>query len=255
LITEQQVCPNCGGSGWRIIEKGGVAAGERCSCLSETREHDLVRKANIPPLYHHATFENFSKREDHPLEHEAIKPVFKMVWSYARLFPATDKPGLLLVGDTGTGKTYLAVSVMKVLMSRGFGCVFFDFNKLIDQIRDSWDAGTKVSNRDVYREAMEAEVLVLDDLGALRTIDWVQDVLTSIVTHRCNERKPLIATTNLPDPDAMQAGLRSQEKSETRELRRTLAEAIGERARSRLFEMCHVIRMPAMQDYRVRSRR
>ena len=50
--------------------------------------------------------------------------------------------------------------------------------------------------------ALDAEVLLLDDLGAHRVTDWVEDTVTSIITYRCNNRKPLIATTNLPDPDA-----------------------------------------------------
>ena len=45
--------------------------------------------------------------------------------------------------------------------------------------------------------ALDSEVLLLDDLGAHRVTDWVQDTVTSIVTHRCNNQKPLIATTNL----------------------------------------------------------
>ena len=50
--------------------------------------------------------------------------------------------------------------------------------------------------------ALDAEVLLLDDLGAHRVTEWVEDTVTSIITYRCNNRKPLIATTNLADPDA-----------------------------------------------------
>ena len=80
----------------------------------------------------------------------------------------------------------------------------------------------------------------------------MQDTVTSIVTHRCNNQKPLIATTNLPDPDAEQrASLR--ETPVGVEYRRTLADHIGDRARSRLFEMCKVIKMPTGGDYRIRG--
>jgi DNA replication protein DnaC len=101
--------------------------------------------------------------------------------------------------------------------------------------------------------ALDSEVLLLDDLGAHRVTDWVQDTVTSIVTHRCNNRKPLIATTNLPDVDAGSAVL--QRTPVGTEYRRTLADHIGARARSRLFEMCRVIKMPNTEDFRVRRGR
>ena len=75
--------------------------------------------------------------------------------------------------------------------------------------------------------------------------------MTSIITHRCNHRKPLIATTNLPDGEA---GSNVVQKGPVGiEYRRTLADHIGARARSRLFEMCTVIRMPLVEDYRIRK--
>jgi DNA replication protein DnaC len=250
-----QVCVECGGSGWRIIERGGVSAAERCGCAQRDRSEQIQRRANIPPLYEQATFENFSLRQDNQIAHRALVPVFSAVRMYARSFPATEKPGLLLIGPTGTGKTHLCVAALKVLMSRGFECVFFDFNTLIQQIRSSWDPSSQASNRDAYGQAMETEILMLDDLGAHRTLDWIQDVLTSVITHRCNNKKPLIATSNLPDPDAGGVGIGGRSRGDETDHRRTLAEWIGERARSRLFEMCHVIRMPEVADYRVGGRK
>jgi len=91
----------------------------------------------------------------------------------------------------------------------------------------------------------------LDDIGAHRVSDWVEDTINSIVTYRCDNRKPLIVTTNLPDPDAKSVVIEESKPLKRYEYRRTLAEAIGARARSRLFEMCTVIRMPLIEDYRI----
>jgi DNA replication protein DnaC len=103
---------------------------------------------------------------------------------------------------------------------------------------------------------METEVVALDDLGAHRVTEWVEDTVTSIITHRCNNGLPLIVTTNLPDPDMGSIGAqRSTFSPALAEHRITLADRIGARARSRLFEMCKIVRMPKVGDYRVSTAR
>ena len=96
-------------------------------------------------------------------------------------------------------------------------------------------------------------MLLLDDLGSHRVTDWVEDTVTSIVTYRCNHRKPLIATTNLSPDDTGSIAYTTPGGSDVH--KKSLREAIGERARSRLFEMCRVVRMPAVEDYRVKRAR
>jgi DNA replication protein DnaC len=83
----------------------------------------------------------------------------------------------------------------------------------------------------------------------------VEDTITSIVTYRCNNRRALIATTNLPDGGAGSSLTDRSAATGKPEYRITLAERIGSRARSRLFEMCTVIRMPLVEDYRLRKAR
>ena len=103
--------------------------------------------------------------------------------------------------------------------------------------------------------ALDTEVLLLDDLGAHRVTEWVEDTVTSIITYRCNNRKPLIATTNLFDPDAGSGSVfadRPAGQAGKTEYRIRLDERIGARARSRLFEMCKVVRMPLVEDFRLR---
>ena len=246
-------CPICGGTGWKIVERGGLSGAEKCACSAAVRADLLEGKANIPPNYERATLENFEVPNDNPTARNSLGTVLRQVRRFAREYPALDRPGLLLVGDPGAGKTHLAIGVIKELIAKGHECVFFDYQDLIMRIKSSWDGASGTSEREAYRTALDCEVLLLDDLGAQRTLEWVQDTMESIISHRCNHRKSLIATTNLPDEEITGDMMSNTGPGGARVQRKTLTEAIGMRARSRLFEMCRVIWMPAVQDFRVKS--
>ena len=145
------------------------------------------------------------------------------------------------MGDPGTGKTHLAVAALRRIMEKGFEGLFFDYQNLLDRIRSGYDPSSNSSDKEAYRIAMDVDVLLLDDLGAHRVTDWVEDTVTSIITTRCNHRKPLIATTNLIDTEAGYT---------VSDHRTKLEERIGPRARSRLFEMCKIVRI-SVEDFRI----
>jgi DNA replication protein DnaC len=248
-------CPKCGGTGFRIVERAGLTGAETCICGSSKRSEGLAEHAHIPPNYELATLDNFVMPSDNPVARTGLSGALRQAMGFARDFPAVTPSGLLLIGDPGTGKTHLAVGVMKALLDKGHQCVFFDYQNLLDRIRASYDAASGTSDREAYRNALDADVLLLDDLGAHRVTEWVEDIVTSIITYRCNNRKPLIATTNLPDPDITGKSVEYTGAGGVAVFKKTLADAIGSRARSRLFEMCKVIRMPATEDYRVKHAR
>jgi DNA replication protein DnaC len=138
-------------------------------------------------------------------------------------------------------------------MANGHEGLFCDYQGLLDKIKSGYDPGSNSAEKEAYRVALDAEVLLLDDLGAQRKVtEWVEDTITSIITYRCNHRKPLIATTNMPDPQAGSKVTRDNALGK-KEYLETLEDRIGARARSRLFEMCTVIRMPLVEDYRLRK--
>ncbi len=248
-------CPHCGGTGWKIVERAGMSGAARCDCVSVGRNEGLAENARIPANYERATLDTFVLPQDNPTARTGLGIALRQAMGFARDFPAVTPPGLLLVGEPGTGKTHLAVGVMKALIEKGHECVFFDYQNLPDRIRASYDASSGTTDREAYSTALDADVLVLDDLGAHRVTEWVEDTVTSIITYRCNHRKPLIATTNLPDPDVTGKSVEYTGAGGVAVYKKTLAEAIGMRARSRLFEMCKVIRMPATEDYRVKNAR
>jgi DNA replication protein DnaC len=254
--VEPAVCPECGGSGWRRANRGEISAVERCECVANARSGRLLEVASIPPLYRQATFDNFTTQPDNPVTHRILQTAVTIAASYAREYPyGTKKMGLMFIGDPGTGKTHLAVAVMKRLIARGFECVFFDYQNLLERIRSSYDQASGAAQREAYQTALDCEVLVLDDLGAHRVTDWVEDTVTSLITYRYNNNKPLITTTNLRDSEAGDASITGGGMAGDSGSRFYLTERIGSRARSRLFEMCRTITTRGVEDFRVRKNR
>ncbi len=247
-VAQGGECPRCGGSGWIIVERDGISGAERCECVVESRPKRIEQHAEIPPLYRNVSLDSFRTigAGFMPAEEMGLRQLLLQLRNYIREYPLAEPSGLLFIGGPGTGKTHLAVAVLRALIEKCADGLFCDYQTLLDRIRSGYDAQSGSTDREAYRTALDVELLMLDDLGAHRVTDFTQDVVTGILTHRCNHRKPIIATTNYPIEQALQ-----QQAAATP---RTLGEVIGWRAVSRLHEMCRIIKMPTLTDYRMRKK-
>ncbi len=234
-------CPECGGSGWKrvdLTDRQGVA---RCSCREQSKLQRLIEAARIPPRYQECLFENFDTLNP------KLGKAKTMASRFVEEYPVVDC-GLLILGTCGVGKTHLAVSIIRALMLRyGTWCIFYDFRELLKQIQSSFNPVVGATEWQIIEPVLQCEVLLLDDLGAERPTDWVRDTFAYIINHRYNQKRTTLITSNFKDGESK---LRKLSDGSTVAGEETLAERIGERMRSRLHEMCKVIRISAI-DYRV----
>src|SRR3954462_15771116 len=231
-------CAHCDDTGWKPIEDpaSGVRRVIRCECWRDQVGHHRLADANIPKRYLHCSFDNFS----------AYNPSLERALEQARRVPERfpfannlreQGRGLLLEGQPGVGKTHLAVAVLKQVMeTSGARGLFYDTRDLLRVIRSTYDPSIRTTELEILRPVMTADLLVLDDLGAEKTSEWVEETMNLIVNTRYNERRLTIFTSNYLDiPDDSDPN--------------SLLFRIGFRMRSRLHEMCEFIQMDGA-DYR-----
>ncbi|HKD14155.1 MAG TPA: ATP-binding protein [Candidatus Angelobacter sp.] len=241
-------CPVCADTGWKTVEVPGKSSRvTRCECRIDLRTERLLKSANIPARYEHCTLSDFDIRFEGA--HRSLATARLAAGRFVEEYPI-EKAGLLLIGPIGVGKTHLAVGIMQELIrSKGVPCLFCDYRELLKEIQNSYNPTVQTTELEILRPVFEAEVLVLDELGAVKPTEWVWDTVSHILNTRYNNKRTTIITTNFSDHAAGQmSGPRAAAREET------LGDRIGERMRSRLHEMCKVIEMHGI-DFRTSVRR
>jgi DNA replication protein DnaC len=243
-VMADAVCSLCGGTGMRITrDEQGDRVAAICSCRMARQALRRLERANIPLSHEHALLANYESlipgttQSQESMLHAHFK-ANQFVLGYPHV---TGGRGLMFVGLSGRGKTHLAVGVLRALIEeKGCQGLFCDYGDLLKQIQNSYNPRSETSEYELLSPVLEAQVLVLDDLGSAKPTTWVLDTVAHVLNARYSHKRTTIITTNFPNrPTA--GGAVPQEP--------TLGDRIGERMRSRLAEMCVCIELKG-EDFR-----
>jgi DNA replication protein DnaC len=228
-------CPVCRGTGFAYETRGdGVTVASPCGCAERDRTERLLHAARIPRRYEHCGLDNYEP------QNASQAAALRVTEDWVERWPLAEQ-GLLFLGGPGTGKTHLAVGLGRRLVeAKGAKLLFYEQRELLKELQATFDADSPRSEGDVLQPVLDAEVLILDDLGAGRTTAWAQDVMHDVIACRYNEKRPLIMTSNRAieggDGAAGAGGL-------------SLRDRLGDALISRLYEMCVLVEVRG-EDFR-----
>jgi DNA replication protein DnaC len=211
----ERACPLgvCDGSGWIV---GPEEVVRPCECRQERLRRARSRgiASVIPTKYRGVSFERPPVTEIEPM-------VVRVIRSFTEDLEANLEAGrgLWLMGDTGTGKTTLAMLVSKAALAAGRSVAIYSLPKLLARIRRTYDAEPgQDSYLALFEQLTSVDLLHIDDLGAEKRSDWVLEQLYALVNERYEAQRSILVTTNLDEA--------------------ALEEQIGPRTVSRLVEIC-----------------
>lgn len=242
--SETEKCPDCGKPivyEYNIHMDQEYTASLECPCVTERRQkerdeqirrgrevvREMIRQeAGLSKRAVSQRFRNY--RPD-----EGQKQAFEAVRQFAKGYieQRNDGTGLLLIGGVGSGKTHLAAALANAIVDYvpisdydaeipGFsrlprsGVYFTGAVPLLERIRASYS--NEEDEREILEQCKEAELLILDDLGAEKPSEWTRERLFEIIDARYNECMPTVITTN----------------ADIRELRQKLGDRVCDRIRS-----------------------
>jgi DNA replication protein DnaC len=248
-------CTLCRGTGWKLVPRADGATGNMavaCDCGMQERAALVMERARIPKHYQHCDFGNFETeladgRSYTDKNASALKNAKFIAERYIGEYPGGDQAGLLFMGPPGTGKTHLAIAALKALIARGHSGYFCEYGKLLREIQQSYSSANELTEMKILEPVLSVEVLVLDDLGCIKPSDWVRDTVGYILNERYVQRsrdlmhpRCTLITTNYFDEVAQkESKLATGRTIVTTE--DALWNRIGERMRSRLYEMCRTV--------------
>lgn len=132
--------------------------------------------------------------------------------------------GLLIYGEPGNGKTFLSSCIANELLKRYIPVICVGINVLLSRIQETYNRFGGEAQADVIRGLCNADLLIIDDLGAEHCNDWSRTMVYNIIDSRYRSKLPLIITSNLNINPQQSDGV--------------LAQIYTRRTEDRILEMC-----------------
>lgn len=190
-------CPACRNTGWvRDVGDGEeVSAPRKCTCLIQEEIDDLYRAAGLTGPLREQTFDRFDLTVYPPEHRKHNAGVLADCRRFAdSVADGNARTSLLLQGPVGLGKTFLACAIGNRAIAAGRTVGYFTLSEFVDLIRAQKFDEDRSST---MQQLLEADLIILDDLGAEKVTDFVAQELFNLINLRLNRQQPMVASTNL----------------------------------------------------------
>ena len=225
-------CPDglCDGSGFVFDEARRRARPCSCRPARLARRRASAIAGRIPKAFREVSFDR-----EPVLSIERANPhVVRAVRSFARAIEENLAAGrgIWFAGEVGTGKTTLAMLVSKHAMEADRTVAIYSLPRLLAMLRETFRDDSPYSLSDLVERLCSVDLLHIDDVGAEQSSPWVLEQLYTVVNTRYEDRRSVVLTTNLIDPQPRGDGADAKPPDAR------LRDQIGDRTVSRLYEMC-----------------
>lgn len=223
-------CELCKGRGFHVTTRNGYDYVSDCSCREIEKKARLFNAAKIPALYTDKLFAAIRGSVSYRI-HQTQQDTQNKILKWSKEY-TPGRPGFLLEGSFGTGKTMLMCQAITTLtIQHGVSCFYIDFSLLLQEIKQK--ISNKENSSDLYGLLRSSTVLAVDELGKVRGTDWELSELDMLISRRYQSAQTTIFATNFPEGE--------------------LAARIGGKLSSRLAEKCETLAVKG-DDYRRQAR-
>ena len=218
-------CPMCNDEKFKEWEEQEKIKQKK---LDEQAIIGFFERCNIEPMYYDSSLDNFIAESDEQ----------KKALAYAREMVKEKSGKLVLLGSNGTGKTHLAVGVVRELYGR-----LYSMYEITTRIRASYVSGANETELDIVDELSRVEMLAIDEIGRTKGSEAETNWLSYIIDKRHTRNLPLMLISNKHTRKSCPSG----------GCEKCLENYISEDVMSRLSEDGHLVTMTG-EDYRRKKR-
>lgn len=200
IILEKAQIPeikyNC-----EICKDTGYVSGKICDCVKREAAAVMANELSREMPLNDCRFDNFdlkyySDKDDAEGQNprRRMTAILKLCREYVIGFNPEISPNLLFMGSAGLGKTHLTMAIVSGVIEKGYIPVYASADNLFSAIYTEKFSG---DGRDSYDSILNADLLVIDDLGTEMVTSFTKSALYNIINTRMLTRKPTIINTNL----------------------------------------------------------
>lgn len=202
LRIKNKILPTCE----CVVEREEAKIREAQNFAKKREIEKLFSISNLGERFSKSTFESFLDRNGSETAH-------KIAMQYVKTFKEWNGESLMIWGDPGNGKTHLAAAIVNELSKKGYIVVFQSVPELLQRIRSTFNSENKENETQIMRALLECDLLILDDIGAEKTTEWVEEKLFNIIDGRYRKELPTLYTSNLQPKELQnQVGKRSYDR-------------------------------------------